>query len=91
LAIQLDYDEPQLQLLEQAHIMIDPFTNDIRKQHVEWLNFLPKPVQERFAMNAGLDKDSDAKMVLEALLKGDPSEFRPERWLHDAVEARKGT
>lgn len=71
MAIRLNDYEPQLQLLEQTH-MIDPFTGDMREQHVEGFNSLPKPGQERFAMNAGLNKDSDAKMVREALLKGDP-------------------
>jgi hypothetical protein len=86
LAIQLDYYEPQLQLLEQAR-MIDPLTDDMREQYVEGFNSLPKAVQERFAMKAGVDKDSDAKIVLEAMLK-DASPLSPMMQVVEASNAQ---
>lgn len=68
LAIQMDYYEPQLQLLEQVRLL-DPLEDDMRTDYIRGFNSLPKPVQQRYAQNNGVDKDSDAETVLKAALE----------------------
>ena len=67
LSIQLDYYEPQLQLLEQVRVL-SPLTDEMRADFIAAFNSLPKPVQERFATNMGMDKDSDAATVLDSIM-----------------------
>jgi hypothetical protein len=68
LGIQMDYYEPQLQLLEQVR-MIDPLPDEMREEYIRGFDSLPKPVQERFAKNMGVDGDSDAATVLKSALE----------------------
>jgi hypothetical protein len=68
LAVQLDYYDLQLQLLEQARF-VEPVTDDMRAEHAKGFNALPQPVQDRFAKKIGLEEGSDATQVLETLRK----------------------
>jgi hypothetical protein len=68
LAVQMDYYEPQLQLLQQVRA-IDPFTEEMRADFVKAFNLLPKPVQERFATKSEAEAGSTANEVLEKLLE----------------------
>ncbi|KAG7355458.1 Ulp1 protease family protein [Nitzschia inconspicua] len=87
LAIMLDYYDLQLQLLEQARA-IEPFTEENRQDFVMAFQALPRPVQERFASNIGMDdetvKECTAESVLELILKSDGPYSHP---LLQVVEA----
>ena len=67
LGIQLDYYEPQIQLLQQVRVL-GPLTDEMRADFITAFNSLPKPVQERFAANMGMDKESDAETVLDSMM-----------------------
>jgi hypothetical protein len=84
LAIQLDYYDIQLQLLEQAR-SIQPFTDESRTEFIQAYESLPPPVRRHFASTLGLTSPSkddvsdevsdndvdyyDAQQVLEEVLK----------------------
>ena len=74
LAIQLDYYSLQLQLLEQAR-GLDPFTEENRRDFADAFQSLPRPVQQCFAVQLGMEreqaKDCTAEQVLEVILKRD--------------------
>jgi hypothetical protein len=68
LAIQFDYYDLQLQLLEQVRF-VDPLTDDLREEYSMGYNSLPLPVQDRFAKNIGLQAGASATDVIKQLLK----------------------
>jgi hypothetical protein len=63
LAIQFDYYDLQLQLLEQVRF-VDPLTDDLREEYSMGYNSLPPPVQDRFAKNIGLKAGASATDVI---------------------------
>lgn len=67
LAIEMDYYEPQLQLLGQVGF-VGPLTDDLRESFIKGYNSLPTPVQESFCAKNGLEKGIDAGQVLKRLL-----------------------
>lgn len=69
LAIEMDYYEPQLQLLGQA-AFVDPFPDDMRESYIKGYNSLPSSVQDRFCVKNGLEIGIDAEQVLKKLLDG---------------------
>lgn len=90
LAIQMDYYEAQLQLLEQVR-MFEPLPDDMREDYMKGFNSLPKAVRERFAMNMGIDKDSDAAAVLESALQESTILMSPLMQVVEAVNANGST
>eukprot|EP00536_Pseudo-nitzschia_multiseries_P010800 jgi/Psemu1/326174/estExt_fgenesh1_pg.C_3420008 len=74
LAIQIDYYDLQMQLLDQARVI--PLTNDMRAEFIAAYRSLPPPVRERYVVNElGIDKldvatiTSDADADIERVLK----------------------
>lgn len=70
LAIEMDYYEPQLQLLEQAGF-VDPFTDEMRDAYMKGYNSLPPSVQNRFCRKYGVEAGADASKVLKVIKEGE--------------------
>ena len=70
LAIEMDYYEPQTQLLEQARF-VDPLPDEKREAFRKGYNALPQSVQEQFCSNMGLEARVEAEKLLEKLLEDD--------------------
>jgi hypothetical protein len=86
LSIQLDYYEPQIQLLQQVRVL-GPLTDEMRADFITAFNSLPKPVQERFAANTDMDKDSDAEIVLDSMMD-DSTPLSPLMQVIEAAQAQ---
>jgi hypothetical protein len=84
LAVQLDYYDAQLQLMDQVRL-VDPLPDDMRQDFIKAYNELPAPVQQRFVINQGLESDiQDAEAVLEAICESEGS-MKPFLEVFDSV------
>ena len=73
LAVQLDYYDPQLQLMDQVRF-IDPLPDDLKQDFIKAYDSLPPAVQERFVLNQGIEEGvKDAGAILEAISESEGS------------------
>jgi hypothetical protein len=70
LAVEIDYFEPQTQLLEQIRF-IKPLPDDMREEFIMGYNMLPQSVRDHFAKNQGLKGGNDAVEVLKQVEKAE--------------------
>lgn len=70
LAVEIDYFEPQTQLLEQIRF-IKPLPDDMREGFIMGYNMLPQSVRDHFAKNQGLEGGNDAVEVLKQVEKSE--------------------
>jgi hypothetical protein len=70
LAAEIDYFEPQTQLLEQIRF-IKPLPADMREDFIRGYNMLPQSVRDHFAKNQGLNGGNDAVEVLKQVEKSE--------------------
>jgi hypothetical protein len=70
LAVEIDYFEPQTQLLEQIRF-IKPVPDQMREEFIMGYNMLPQSVRDHFAKNQGLKGGNDAVEVLKQVEKSE--------------------